>query len=244
MLKTLAGLTLWLVSIGSHSADLAKGISAANAGEWDHALSEFKPLALKGDPDAQVNLGSLYLRGLGVEQDYLTAMQWFDKAARQGNAAAQAKLGLMHYYGLGIASNHTEAAHWFLKAAEQGNPEAAMVLADLNDEGDGIPTNKNEAYFWYSVASDLGKDGADTKRAILTDQLSPSEINTNLTRLSIWREHHDQQLMAAAKNTQNPPAEGSSGNHDPAAGRKKPKATAKDTPDKKPGLKSKRSESN
>ena len=244
MLKTLAGLTLWLVSIGTQSADLAKGISAANAGEWGNALSEFRPLALKGDSDAQANLGSLYLRGLGVEQDYRTAMQWFDKAARQGNAAAQAKLGLMHYYGLGIEPDHTEAAHWFLKAAERGNPEAAMVLADLNDQGDGIPTNKNEAYFWYSVASDLGKDGADTKRAILTDQLSPSEINANLTRLSIWREHHDQKLMAAAKNTQNPTAEGGSDRHNLAGSRKKPKATAKDAPDKKPRSKLKRAESN
>ena len=140
-------LALWLMHPLAR-ADLAKGLEAVEAGHWPTALAEFKPLANQGDPNAQVNLGNLYMRGLGVEQDYGIAYEWYAKAARQGHATGQNKLAVMHYYGLGVKENHAEAAHWFLKAAQQGDPAAAMVIAELYDKGDGVPASKISAYSW------------------------------------------------------------------------------------------------
>ena len=172
-------------------ADLAKGLDAVMAGHWPAALAEFKPLANKGDPDAQVNLGNLYMRGLGVEQDYGTALSWYEKAAHQGHPTGQSKLAVMLYYGLGVKENHTEAAQWFLKAAERGDPSAAMVIAELYDKGDGIAASKIDAYVWLSIAADLGKEDALSQRAHLANALSPNEMNTALTRLNVWRREHD-----------------------------------------------------
>lgn len=172
-------------------ADLAKGLDAVMAGHWSAALAEFKPLANKGDPDAQVNLGNLYMRGLGVEQDYGTALSWYEKAAHQGHPTGQSKLAVMLYYGLGVKENHAEAAQWFLKAAERGDPSAAMVIAELYDKGDGMPASKINAYVWFSIAADLGKEDARSQRAHLANTLSPSEMNTALTRLNVWRREHD-----------------------------------------------------
>ena len=49
-------------------------------------LSEFeetKALAEKGDASAQYNLGLMYIRGHGVEQDFNEAFKWTKKAADQ-----------------------------------------------------------------------------------------------------------------------------------------------------------------
>ena len=181
------------------SADLAKGLNAAAAQKWTEALREFKPMAEQGDANAEVNVGNLYLRGLGVEQDYTKAYDWFDKAARQGNVAGQTKLGLMHYYGLGIKEDHAAAAEWFLKAAEQGDPEAALVLGELYNRGDGVTRHPVEAYLWYSVAADLGKEDANAQRIRLLDELSPADINIALTRLNVWREQHHSMARGASR---------------------------------------------
>lgn len=184
-------LPLLLFVAQSIQADLAKGLEAAASRHWTDALREFRPLAEQGDANAQVNLGNLYMRGLAVKQDYLTAFDWYAKAARQGNVAGQAKLGLMYYYGLGIQEDRAEAMRWFLKAGEQGDPEAAMVLGTLYDQGSAGRRQPAEAYLWYSIAADLGKEDAEALRTKLLDDLSPADLNTALTRLNVWRDQHD-----------------------------------------------------
>lgn len=199
-------LSFWLLHPLAR-ADLAKGLEAVEAGHWPTALAEFKPLANQGDPNAQVNLGNLYMRGLGVEQDYGTAYGWYAKAAGQGHATGQNKLAVMLYYGLGVKENHAEAAHWFLKAAEQGDPAAAMVIAELYDKGDGAPASKINAYVWFSIAADLGKEDALNQRAHLANQLSPNDLNNALTQLNVWRGQQDRlQADSAGRQRDNPVA--------------------------------------
>jgi hypothetical protein len=194
-LSRLAGWVL-LLAIPAHAADLSKGLAAVEAKQWREAFSQFEPLARRGDPSAQVNLGNLYMRGLGVEQDYALACQWYEKAAHEGHPTGQAKLGLMHYYGLALNEDHAEAARWFRRAAENGEPGAAMVLAEMYQRGDGVDRNLIEAYVWYSVAADLGKEDGGILRTRLADELSPVELNTALTQLNVWRDQHDKRPPA------------------------------------------------
>jgi len=44
----------------------------------------------------QYSLGSLYYRGLGVEQDYQAALELYSKSAAQGNAYADYELAKMY----------------------------------------------------------------------------------------------------------------------------------------------------
>jgi TPR repeat protein len=48
--------------------------------------------AEQGDAEAQFNLGSRYIFGMGVAQDKVKAAEWYRKAAEQGHEAAQKKL--------------------------------------------------------------------------------------------------------------------------------------------------------
>ena len=81
------------------SADFQKGLDASERGDYVTALKEWRPLAERGDANAQSNLGVMYEKGQGVPQDDKTAMKWDTLAAEQGNALAQYNLGVMNANG-------------------------------------------------------------------------------------------------------------------------------------------------
>lgn len=180
-----------LLASGAALADMNQGLDAVERRDWPKAFAEFRPLAEQGDPDAQVNLGNLYMKGYGVEQDYIIARRWYLKAAAQNNATAQGKLGLMDYYGLGVEENPAEAARWFQQAAERGEPGAASILGSLYAAGDGVEKDKAQAYLWYTVALERGNQEAEASRAALVDEMSPGEMDAALTRLAAWRKRHE-----------------------------------------------------
>ena len=66
------------------AADFDNGLAAAQAGDFETALREFKPLAEEGRPDAQLYLGTMYNSGYGVIQDHVYAHMWFNIASANG----------------------------------------------------------------------------------------------------------------------------------------------------------------
>ena len=81
-----------LVGTPAFSADLQKGLTAAEKGDFTTALREWKPLAKQGYADAQFNLGIMYEKGQGVPRDDKTAVKWYRLAAEQGYDYAQNNL--------------------------------------------------------------------------------------------------------------------------------------------------------
>jgi len=85
-------LAVLLGSLGvSWSADLQKGLDAANRGDFATALREWRPLAEQGDASAQNNLGFMYVYGKGVLQNYVRAHMWFNIAASSGGSKNSSK---------------------------------------------------------------------------------------------------------------------------------------------------------
>lgn len=177
-------------------ASLDSGLTAVEKQDWAAALAAFQPLAEQGVAAAEVNLGNLYMKGLGVEQDYRAAFRWYLKAAEQGDAMGRSKLGLLHYYGLGVEENHAEAARWFREAAEQGDAGAQAILGSLYSQGDGVPADKVQAYFWYSLAAEQQVEGALENRDGLAEAMNPGEMEEALTRLAEWRKRHEPEPSA------------------------------------------------
>lgn len=54
-------------------------------------IQELKTLAEGGDAESQNNLGNAYQDGLGIEKDYVKAVEWYQKAAKQGYEKAKAE---------------------------------------------------------------------------------------------------------------------------------------------------------
>jgi uncharacterized protein len=78
-------------------AGAAEGMAAWRQGDFGRALLEWEPLAVRGDPAAQFNLGLMYEKGQGVTRDTTRAALWYRKSADQGFAEAQNNLGRLYY---------------------------------------------------------------------------------------------------------------------------------------------------
>ena len=86
---------LIIASTAPAPADFPAAVEAYDQGDYATAFGESRPVAERGDADAQYLLGFLYARGEGVRRDLVRAYLWFSLAARQGDGiAADALTGL------------------------------------------------------------------------------------------------------------------------------------------------------
>lgn len=111
-------------------------------GDYERAFELWKPLADKGNLDAQNHLGVHFLLGLGVDKDYQKANEWYEMAARQGHADAQRNYGDMIYNGLGIQQDYYKAFIWYFASSQQGNESAKNRLEALSGENKLTPNQQ------------------------------------------------------------------------------------------------------
>jgi TPR repeat protein len=76
------------------ASGLDEGLRAYSQRNFALAIRHWGPMAQRGDPAAQYNLGRLYARGEGVARDLPEAYKWFTLASmggrREGEQARQA----------------------------------------------------------------------------------------------------------------------------------------------------------
>ena len=153
-IRNLLGVLAIAAALGAPAA--AGPLEDANDAYRDKAYAKaaelWRPLAEKGDAEAQYSLGTLYAEGKGVEQNDATAFLWFQRAANQGVAAAQYNVGASYATGAGIAKSDVDAARWFRRAADQGMAFAQLNLGLLYAAGNGVPQDDVEAYKWLELA--------------------------------------------------------------------------------------------
>lgn len=107
--------------------DFQKGDEAYKRGDYAAAMREWRPLAQKGDANAQFMLGKMYWLGQGAPKDFTEAARWIRLAAEQGLADAQHSLGIMYGYGEGVLEDLVYAYMWSNLASAQGKGEAMIT---------------------------------------------------------------------------------------------------------------------
>jgi uncharacterized protein len=142
------------------SADIQKGLTAANQGNFSTALQEFRPLADQGIALAQYSLGVMYNKGMGVPRSSEKAIMWWQRAAAQGFVIAQYNLGNVYHDGLGVRRNYKTAIKWWKLAAEQGQADAQNNLGTMYRQGRGISQDYELSARWYRLAADHGNANA------------------------------------------------------------------------------------
>jgi uncharacterized protein len=80
-----------------------------------------------GDPDAQYNLGRLYLDGVGCPQDPKQAARWLWLSAHKGQNQAQALLGTMLFSGEYVPRQAARGLMWLTLAKDAATPDQAWV---------------------------------------------------------------------------------------------------------------------
>lgn len=162
-------LALLLLAASPASAQSVRtGIEAWQKGDVGTAVAIWKPLAAKGDADAQFNLAQAYKLGRGVAVDLAQAKVFFERAARQGHTDAQTNLGLLLFQN----GDREEALRWLKTAADAGEPRAMLVYGTALFNGDGVSRDTITAYAMVSRAAAQGLDPAKSTLGEM-DQVLP-----------------------------------------------------------------------
>jgi len=182
-------------------ADVKDGVDAWQAGNYQAAVAEWRPLALAGDADAQFNLGQAYKLGRGVPADLAQAEAWYRRAAKQGHLQAEDNLGLVLF----TANRRQEAMPFIINSAARGEPRAQYVLGTAHFNGDLATEDWPRAYALTKRASDAGLDIASARLAQL-DSLIPLDQRRRGLAMIPEIERSEQQARLAAVNAAAPPA--------------------------------------
>ena len=147
--------------------DFDKGMAAAQAGDWNTALKEWRPLALQGQPKAQTNLGNMYRNGQGVPKDKKKAVNWYTLAADQEFARAKFLLKTL-LFSKGYEIGCTGASEFFKKAKKIGEINVNKYLEFCETlVGDLRSKNFKEAASWFRLAAAQGNANAQRNLGLM-----------------------------------------------------------------------------
>ena len=144
--------------------DLGKLYSTDKLGERNEEMSVAKytralqgflriePNSKKLKPYVQYRIGKMFCYGLGTEQDYQKAFEWFERSAKQKNKFAQFSLANLYYYGSGIEKDLSQAFLWYQRASSQGQPYAAYSIAQMYRYGEYVTKDNDTAQRYYKQA--------------------------------------------------------------------------------------------
>lgn len=133
------------------------------------SVADDEDAAKRGDANAEYNLGTRYLLGNGVQQNYQTALAWYQAAAAKGNANALNTIGSLYYEGLGVGQNFATALQWFQRAAARGDANAENDTGLMYDYGLGVARDYATALHWYQLSAAQGNGYAQSNIGYMHD---------------------------------------------------------------------------
>lgn len=126
VILTIAPVAGFANSALEHARDLME------ANRYDEALAALHPLARSGNADAEELIGVHYALGLGVEQDYQRAFEWYLRSSMKGHPGAQSGIAWYYEVGLGMpAPDLVRAYMWYTLSAMGGDVDAAISQEEV-----------------------------------------------------------------------------------------------------------------
>ena len=191
-LSKIALAALMLSTAMPAAADVKAGVDAWTRGEYEAAVKQWRDPAIKGDADAQFNMGQAYKMGRGVKTDLNVALDWYKKAAAQGHLQAADSYGhLLHYQG-----KVAESLPYLQASADRGDPRAQYLLATELFNGTHITKDWVRAYALMTRASSAGMAPASRSLSQM-DQYIPLEQRQAATVLAGELEQRASRARAA-----------------------------------------------
>ena len=160
-----------MLAVPAAAQSVQVGVEAWQRQDYQAAVRAWRPLAERGDADAQFNLGHAYRLGRGVEQNLATAEQYYARAARTGHAEAGAMYGLLLFQN----GRRSEGLPYIQRAAEAGDPRAQYVYGTALFNGDLVERDWPRAYALMRRAAEQGLPPARTQLAEMERHLSQED---------------------------------------------------------------------
>ncbi|KAK4197851.1 hypothetical protein QBC40DRAFT_284721 [Triangularia verruculosa] len=104
-------------------------------------------------------IGRMYMRGEGVDQNFVRAKYWFERGSILKDSQSQYSLGLLYLHGHGVPIDVPKATDFFKAAAMQDYPYAEVALGALHlDQGSTEDLAAANHYFelaarWANIES-------------------------------------------------------------------------------------------
>ena len=152
----------------TNAADLEAGRAAYLDRNYEDATKIFKPLADKGNSEAQYYLELIQKAGYRdkttykdgkaayLKNDFKLAFEILKPLADEGDSWSQYILSLMYESGQGVEKNQKESVKWLILAAESGVPKIQYDLGIRYFYGYGIEQNYDEAAKWWESSANAG----------------------------------------------------------------------------------------
>ena len=121
-----------IVSGSTANAELEEARDLMEDGKFIEARAALWPAARSGNAEAEELIGVMYAMGLGVEQDYQRAFEWYLRSAMKGHPGAQSGVGWYYEVGLGMPSvDLTRAYLWYVLSAIGNDPDAMISQEEV-----------------------------------------------------------------------------------------------------------------
>jgi TPR repeat protein len=158
------------------------------------ALGLLRRASTAGDTDAEIDLASLYLRGVpGVPQNRNEALRWITEAGKHGNINAMHQIGYLYtHMSDKEGRNPAEGYRWLMRAALLDDFAAEEDLAVLLDEGamSGahavIAADPVSADMWLRLAARSPFHDNSSIRHSIESKMNSVELDEAKKRAADW----------------------------------------------------------
>lgn len=140
----------------------------SNIGKYHDALIWFERAAELGYGDAQAEVATRYLAGMGTDRDVEKALYWLHKGAEQENPKAQVMLGCFYMDGELLPQDLERGFRLIKASAESKKAEAStfFILGRCYCEGLGVQRDLNQARYWIGKAAELSESNNELREYI------------------------------------------------------------------------------
>lgn len=132
-----------------------------------------------------------YEFGIGVDADFLKAIEIYEIAASRGHPKSNLKLGMCYFHGYGVTQNINKAIKHFRKAGESGCALSCFTLGWIYDEGILISKDDDKAEYWYTKSAENGNGNGNAQYNLsqLCLKISEKTAKKSYEKMSIeWLE--------------------------------------------------------
>ena len=130
---------------GSPEAQFALGQISYSSKDYNKALEWLTPAAQQGNTGALNNLGVMYFKGQGLDQNFEAALNLYTLAAERGHGPSQISLGSMYFKGQGVTKDNIRAYMWMDIAATNGRANAVRNRDILAKKMTAVEISKAQA---------------------------------------------------------------------------------------------------
>jgi Fe-S cluster biogenesis protein NfuA len=108
-----------------------EALSAYRAKDYEKAMNIWLEEVKHKNDQAMTNLGLMYLKGEGVDKDYVIARDYFEQASLYDNDSANYNLALMYQTKIGVDEDIPKAIDYFRRAVAKKHQGASFRLGLL-----------------------------------------------------------------------------------------------------------------